>query len=212
MHQPLVVGVAGGSGSGKSTLTRALQRHFPQQCQVVYHDRYYRDHADLSFEQRCQVNYDEPEAFDNALFVTHLQQLIAGQAVDCPHYDFPTHRRTAQVTRLQCAPVIVVEGILILAIREIRELLDIKIFVDTDADVRLLRRIRRDYVERGRDFESVATQYLSTVKPMHALHVAPSKAMADIIIPEGGHNLVALEMLVHRINSALGYPKGEFRA
>lgn len=208
MQQPLVVGVAGGTGSGKSTLTRAIQRHFPHQCQVVYHDSYYRDHPELTYEQRCKVNYDEPDAFENDLLVSHLQALIAGQTVECPVYDFPTHRRASETTMLQPAPVIIVEGILIFAIPQILQLLDIKLFVDTDADVRLLRRIRRDFVERGRDFESVATQYLSTVKPMHALHVEPSKRMADIVIPEGGYNVVALEMLVHRINSALGYPEG----
>lgn len=202
MAQTLVVGVAGGTGSGKTTLTRALVDRFPGQTSVIFHDNYYRRHDDLTYEERSKLNYDAPEAFDNELMVAQLRDLIAGKAIECPVYDYSVHNRSDETLRIEPAPVLIVEGILILAEPAIRDLIDIKLFVDTDADVRIVRRIKRDVIERGRTVESVEKQYLTTVKPMHDLYVEPSKRKADLIIPEGGHNLVALEMLVHRIARA----------
>lgn len=170
---------------------------------MIFHDNYYRAHDELAYEERCLLNYDHPDAFDNALMVRQLERLVAGQAVDGPVYDYSAHNRSSQTTRIQPAPVVIVEGILIYAEPAICDLIDIKVFVDTDADVRILRRIKRDVVERGRTLESVERQYLTTVKPMHELYVEPSKRNADLIIPEGGHNLVALDMLVHRISQAI---------
>jgi uridine kinase len=199
----LVVGVAGGTGSGKTTLTNRLLERFSGEASVIFHDNYYRAHDELAYEERCLLNYDHPDAFDNALMVRQLERLVAGQAVDGPVYDYSAHNRSSQTTRIQPAPVVIVEGILIYAEPAICDLIDIKVFVDTDADVRILRRIKRDVVERGRTLESVERQYLTTVKPMHELYVEPSKRNADLIIPEGGHNLVALDMLVHRISQAI---------
>ena len=199
----LVVGVAGGTGSGKTTLTRALIERFPGKTSVVFHDNYYNQHDELSYGERSKLNYDAPEAFDNELMVKQVKTLIAGKPIDCPVYDYSLHNRSAETLRIEPAPVLIVEGILIFAEPEIRDLIDIKLYVDTDADVRILRRIKRDVVERGRTLESVEKQYLETVKPMHELYVEPSKAHADLIIPEGGHNLVALDMLIHRIDREL---------
>jgi len=202
--RPLVIGIAGGTGSGKTTLTRALIESFEEQVAVVFHDNYYKKNDHLTYEERCLLNYDAPDAFDNDLLVKQLDALIEGQTIECPVYDFSDHNRSEETLMVQTRPIIIVEGILIFAEPAIRERLDIKLFVDTDADVRILRRMRRDVVERGRSIESVQTQYLETVKPMHELYVEPSKRYADIIVPEGGTNLVALDMLVHRINSQLG--------
>ena len=177
---------------------------FPGRSSVIFHDNYYKAHDDLAYEERCLLNYDHPDAFDNDLMVEHLRRLTSGVPVDCPVYDYASHNRSDATVRIEPAPVIVVEGILIYAEPAICDLLDIKIFVDTDADVRILRRIKRDVVERGRTLESVEKQYLTTVKPMHELYVAPSKRNADIIIPEGGHNLVALDMLINRVERAIG--------
>ena len=201
----LVVGVAGGTGSGKTTLTRALIERFPGKTSVIFHDNYYRQHDELSYEERCKLNYDAPEAFDNDLMVQQLKELTAGRAVQCPVYDYTVHNRSEETILIEPAPVLIVEGILIFAEPEICDLIDIKLFVDTDADVRILRRIKRDVVERGRTLESVEKQYLTTVKPMHELYVEPSKGRADLIIPEGGHNLVALYMLIHRIDRQLAH-------
>lgn len=202
--RPLAIGIAGGTGSGKTTLTRALIESFEEQVAVVFHDNYYKKNDHLTYEERCLLNYDAPDAFDNDLLVKQLDALIEGQTIECPVYDFSDHNRSEETLMVQTRPIIIVEGILIFAEPAIRERLDIKLFVDTDADVRILRRMRRDVVERGRSIESVQTQYLETVKPMHELYVEPSKRYADIIVPEGGTNLVALDMLVHRINSQLG--------
>lgn len=202
--RPLVIGIAGGTGSGKTTLTRALIESFEEQVAVVFHDNYYKKNDHLTYEERCLLNYDAPDAFDNNLLVKQLDALIEGQTIECPVYDFSDHNRSEETLMVQTRPIIIVEGILIFAEPAIRERLDIKLFVDTDADVRILRRMRRDVVERGRSIESVQTQYLETVKPMHELYVEPSKRYADIIVPEGGTNLVALDMLVHRIKSQLG--------
>lgn len=201
--KPLVIGIAGGTGSGKTTLTRELIARFDERVAVIFHDNYYKRHDELAFEERCALNYDAPEAFDNDLLVQQLDALIAGEAVQCPVYDFADHNRSDRTLTVESQPIVIVEGILIFAAREICSRLDIKLFVDTDADVRILRRIKRDVLERGRSMESVEAQYLTTVKPMHELYVEPSKRNADLIIPEGGGNLVALDMLVHRIQRQL---------
>lgn len=202
--RPLVIGIAGGTGSGKTTLTRELIRHFPTRVSVIYHDNYYKRHDDLTYEERCALNYDAPEAFDNELIVKQLKQLMAGQAIECPIYDYTIHNRSDGTRTIDPAPVIIVEGILIFCFPLLCDLFDIKLFVDTDADVRILRRMKRDVHERGRTLESVETQYLTTVKPMHELHVEPSKRKADLIIPEGGRNFVALDMLIKRVERHLG--------
>lgn len=201
--KPLVIGIAGGTGSGKTTLTRELIASFDEHVSVVFHDNYYKRRDELSYEERCQLNYDAPEAFDNELLVKHLDQLAAGGSIECPLYDYADHNRSDETMIIESQPIVIVEGILIFAEEEICRRCDIKLFVDTDADVRILRRIKRDVLERGRSVESVESQYLSTVKPMHELYVEPSKRRADLIIPEGGGNLVALDMLIHRINRQL---------
>ena len=193
------VGVAGGTGSGKTTLTRALLDRFSGQSSVVFMDNYYKDQSHLTWDERVVTNYDAPEAFDVELMAEHLRQLRAGQAIDCPVYNFAEHNRAAETVRVAPSPVLVVEGILLFALPELTEQLDLKLFVDTDADVRILRRIQRDVVERGRSLASVEEQYLKTVKPMHELYVDPSKRSADLIIPEGGRNIVALDTLINRI-------------
>lgn len=200
----LVIGIAGGTGSGKTTLTQALIDAFPGQTSVVYHDNYYRAFPDLSREERKGLNWDAPAAFDNELMVSQLKALIAGHSIECPIYDYSIYNPSDETQHIDPAAVIIVEGILILADPAICGLLDIKLFVDTDADVRILRRIKRDVVERGRSLESVERQYLETVKPMHELYVEPSKHNADIIVPEGGRNLVALDMLIHRVAGQIG--------
>ena len=195
----LIIGIAGGSGSGKSTITRILTSKFPGHVTVLNHDNYYKAQHEKPFEERVKVNYDAPEAFDTALMIEDLRKLKAGQAIDCPVYDYSIHDRTDETKHIEPADVIFVDGILILENEELRNLMDIKIFVDTDADERVLRRILRDVKERKRTLDSVIGQYLATVKPMHELYVEPSKKFADLIIPEGGHNLVALELLEKRI-------------
>ena len=200
----LVIGIAGGTGSGKTTLTHALIDAFPGKTSVVYHDNYYRAFPDLTYEERKRVNWDSPDAFDSELMAAQLRELISGRAIECPIYDYSIYNPSDRTTRIEPAPVIIVEGILIFAEKAICDLLDIKIFVDTDADIRILRRIKRDVIERGRTIESVEKQYVDTVKPMHELYVQPSKHNADIIVPEGGRNLVALDMLFHRIRGQIG--------
>lgn len=204
----MIVGIAGGTGSGKTTLTDRLKERFGRDVSVVYHDSYYKAHDDLPFEERCRLNYDHPDSFDTALMVEHLKALRTGHAVDCPTYDYTVHNRAKETVRVEPARVILVEGILIFENQPLRELMDIKIFVDTDADTRILRRILRDVKERGRSLDSVVNQYLTTVKPMHEAFVEPSKKYADLIVPEGGHNLVALDMIVQRID---GHIQGRSR-
>lgn len=199
----MVIGIAGGTGSGKTTLTRAIEKQFAPNTAVVFHDSYYRPNDHLPMEERAKLNYDHPDAFDNDLMVAQLLQLIAGEPIDAPTYDYAQHTRSKETVRIDPAPVILVEGIVLFVDERICDLFDVKIFVDTDADVRILRRVKRDVVERGRSIESVEAQYLATVKPMHELYVAPSKRRADIIVPEGGRNIVALEMLFHRIQNEL---------
>ena len=199
----LVIGIAGGTGSGKSTLMQQLVEHFGADVTVLSHDNYYRRRDDMPFEERCKVNYDEPAALETDLMARHLDMLRHGQAIDCPVYDFTMHNRSGETVRIEPKRVIIVEGILIFEDKQLRDLMDIKIFVDTDADVRLCRRIRRDVRERGRTLESVIEQYQATVKPMHEKYVEPSKRYAHIVVPEGGKNAVALEMIAGRIRRHL---------
>lgn len=199
----MVLGIAGGTGSGKTTLTKRLKERFGDQISVISHDNYYKRQDELTYEQRCLTNYDHPNAFETELMVEHIKTLKAGETVLCPVYDFSQHNRSDDFIQIHPAPVILVEGILIFASPELCDLMDIKVFVDTDADVRILRRIVRDVKKRGRTLDSVVTQYLTTVKPMHEQFVEPSKRRADLIIPEGGKNAVAVEMLIHRLESHL---------
>ncbi len=203
MEDIMIIGIAGGTGSGKTTITNTLVERFGGHVSVVHHDNYYRALHHLSFEERCLLNYDHPDSFETDLMIRHLSQLKAGQSVQCPIYDYAIHDRLEQTVEIVPTRVIIVEGILIFADSRLCDLMDIKIFVDTDADVRILRRIQRDVQERGRSLESVIHQYLTTVKPMHEQFVEPSKRRADIIIPEGGQNQVALEMVVQRVRAHL---------
>ena len=199
----LVIGIAGGTGSGKTTLMKNLMGRFGDEITVMSHDNYYRAHNELPYEQRCKLNYDEPAAFETELMVEHLHKLRCGQAVDCPVYDFTVHNRSTEVLHLEPRSVVMVEGILIFQNKALRDLMDIKIFVDTDADIRLCRRIKRDVNKRGRTIESVLTQYQQTVKPMHDQYVEPSKRFADLVVLEGGKNLVALDMIINRLQRHL---------
>ena len=203
MENILVIGIAGGSGSGKTTLMKNLIAGFPDKITVVSHDNYYKRHDEMTYEERCLINYDEPAAFDTPLMVYQLEQLRRGQAVDCPVYDYTIHNRSDETVRIEPQRVIIVEGILIFEDEALRNLMDIKIFVDTDADIRLCRRIKRDVNKRGRTVESVITQYQTTVKPMHEKYVEPSKKYANLIVLEGGKNWVALEMIMDRIRRHL---------
>ena len=203
MENILVIGIAGGTGSGKTTLMNNLIDQFRDHVTLLSHDNYYKRHDDLTYEQRCQLNYDEPAALETDLMAAHLDQLRRGEAIDCPVYDFTQHNRSDKTIRIVPRKVIIVEGILIFENKELRDLMDIRIFVDTDADVRLCRRILRDVEERGRSLESVLSQYQNTVKPMHEMYVEPSKKFANIIVPEGGENFVALDMIMGRIQRHL---------
>lgn len=199
----LVIGIAGGTASGKTTLMKNLINEFQGKVTVLSHDNYYKRHDDMLYEERCKLNYDEPTAFDTSLMVYHLDQLRHGYPIECPVYDFTVHNRSEETIRLVPHKVIIVEGILIFENEELRNLMDIKIFVDTDADIRLCRRIKRDVNKRGRSLESVLEQYRNTVKPMHERYVEPSKKYADIVVPEGGKNLVALGMITGHIRRYL---------
>lgn len=199
----LVIGIAGGTGSGKTTLMKRIMERYADQVTVLSHDNYYKRHDELSYEQRCLLNYDEPAALETDLMAAHLDKLRHGEAIDCPVYDFTLHNRSAEMVHIVPKKVIIVEGILIFENKALRDLMDIRIFVDTDADIRLCRRIKRDVNKRGRTLESVLTQYQETVKPMHDLYVEPSKKFASIIVPEGGKNLVALDMILGRIQRHL---------
>ena len=203
MEKILVIGIAGGTGSGKTTLMKNLIARFGDVVTVLSHDNYYRRHDELTYEERCQLNYDEPAAMETELMVQHLDALRHGQEIDCPVYDFTVHNRSDETIRVVPKKVIIVEGILIFADEALRDLMDIKIFVDTDADVRLCRRIKRDVNKRGRSLESVLTQYQTTVKPMHEKYVEPSKKYANLVVPEGGKNFVALDMIMDRIQRHL---------
>ena len=195
----LVIGIAGGTGSGKTTLMKNIINRFGDVVTVLSHDNYYRRHDELTYEERCKINYDEPAALETDLMARHLDLLRQGKTIECPVYDFTQHNRSNDTIAIVPKSVIIVEGILIFENQSLRDLMDIKIFVDTDADVRLCRRIKRDVNKRGRTLESVLTQYQETVKPMHEKYVEPSKKFADIVVPEGGKNLVALDMIMGRI-------------
>jgi uridine kinase len=204
--RPFVVGVAGGTGSGKTTVSRRIQETVgAEQLAYLQHDSYYHDHSHLAPDERARCNYDHPDSLDTALLISHLHLLGGWQPVQVPVYDFATHSRLPQTQLVKPAPVILVEGILLFAERELRELMDMRIYVDTDADIRFIRRLHRDVNERGRSLESVISQYLSTVRPMHLEFVEPSKRYADIIVPEGGNNLVAMQMIVSRIQAILAH-------
>ena len=200
----ITIGIAGGTGSGKTTITRKIMREFGDDVAVIYHDNYYKAHNDMTYEQRAKLNYDHPNAFDTDMMLSHLRALRRGETVRCPVYDYTVHNRSSKTITVKPSRVLVVEGILIFSDRRLCDELDIKLFVDTDADVRILRRIVRDVRDRGRSLDSVVNQYLTTVKPMHEQFVEPSKRNADIIIPEGGHNTVAMDMVMVRIRGYLG--------
>ncbi len=200
----LTIGIAGGTGSGKTTITRRIVKEFGGDVSVIYHDNYYKAHDEMPYSQRCKLNYDHPDAFDTELMIEHIKSLKGGEKILCPVYDYTVHNRSDKTVEICPAKVLIVEGILIFADKQLRDEMDIKLFVDTDADVRILRRIVRDVRDRGRSLESVVNQYLNTVKPMHEQFVEPSKRCADVIIPEGGRNAVALSMVMERIRAYLG--------
>ena len=195
----IIIGIAGGTGSGKTTLTRHLKEHFGPDVAVVGHDSYYKRQEGKTYEERALQNYDHPSAFDTDLLIQHLRELKEGRPIQCPVYSYVDHNRTDQTVEILPTKVLIVEGILIFQNPTLREMFDIKIFVETDADERILRRCLRDVEERGRTLRSVVAQYLTTVKPMHEQYVEPSRKYADIIVLEGGHNLVALEMIMQLI-------------
>ncbi len=203
MEKVMTIGIAGGTGSGKTTITKKLIQRFGGDVSVIYHDNYYKAHHSMPYEERARLNYDHPDAFDTDMLIQAVKELKQGRSVECPVYDYTIHDRSDRTLTVRPARVIVVEGILIFQSRELCRQMDIKIFVDTDADVRIIRRIVRDVRDRGRSLESVVGQYLNTVKPMHEQFVEPSKRNADIIIPEGGHNQVAMEMVMERVRAHL---------
>ena len=209
MENILVIGIAGGSGSGKTTLMKNLVSRFGDVVTVLSHDNYYRRHDELPYEERCKLNYDEPAAFETDLMVRQLGLLRQGIAIDCPVYDFTVHNRSNETIHVVPKRVIIVEGILIFENEELRNLMDIRIFVDTDADIRLCRRVKRDVNKRGRTLESVLQQYQQTVKPMHEKYVEPSKKYANLVVLEGGKNLVALDMIMGRIQRHLDETEGK---
>ena len=203
MKDVIVIGIAGGTCSGKSTLIKKIKEEFGDAITMLSHDFYYKAHNDIPFEERKKLNYDHPDSFDTDLMIGHIKQLIDGESIERPVYDFTIHNRIDETVTVKPSKVIVVEGILIFENKELRDMCDIKVFIDTDADVRIIRRIVRDVHERGRTLDSVVTQYLTTVKLMHEQFVEPSKKYVDVIIPEGGYNKVALEMLNERIHALL---------
>ena len=200
--KPMIIGIAGGSGSGKSTFTNRLKDRFGDQVAVLYHDNYYRAHDDMPFEERKKLNYDHPDALETELLVEHLKQLKEGHTIECPTYNYSLHNRAKETIVVEPKPVILLEGILVLCDRQLRNMLDIKIYVDADADERILRRIVRDTKERGRDLENIIDQYLATVKPMHNIHVEPTKVYADIIT-NSGMNDVAFDLVSSKIQAFL---------
>jgi uridine kinase len=203
MKNTIVIGIAGGTGSGKTTLINRIKKEFDNEITILSHDFYYKENSHLPFEERAKLNYDHPNSFETPLMVEHIKQLKKGESIERPVYDFVIHNRKSETETVEPAKVIIVEGILIFENKELLDLFDIKVFIDTDADVRIIRRILRDVRERGRSLDSVINQYLTTVKLMHEEFVEPSKKNADIIIPEGGYNIVALQMLSDRIKALL---------
>ena len=203
MENILVIGIAGGSGSGKTTLMNNIVSRFTEDITVLSHDSYYRRHDEMTYEERCQLNYDEPAALETELMVRHLDSLRNGEAIDCPVYDFTVHNRSDATQRIEPSRIIIVEGILIFENEALRDLMDIRIFVDTDADIRLCRRVKRDVNKRGRSLESVLTQYQQTVKPMYEKYVEPSKKYAHILVPEGGKNTIAQEFIISLLEKHL---------
>lgn len=197
----IVIGIAGGSGSGKTTLTQKIIEHFGDRIAIVHHDNYYKGYTDLTYEQRSQINFDHPDSFDTDLMIEDIKKLKNGETIHCPVYDYTIHNRSKEVLTIQPRPIVLIEGILIFADPKLCELMDIKIFVDTDADIRLVRRIRRDMRLRGRSLDSILNQYVATVKPMHDIYVEPSKKTADIVVQEGGKNAVAFDMIVNRLEA-----------
>lgn len=204
MKKPILIGITGGTGSGKSTIADEIFNSFNEDCiAMIQQDAYYKDQKHLTMEERVKTNYDHPRAFDNDLLIEHLKALMNGESIEKPIYDFTVHTRADETTTVNPRDIIIVEGILILEDPRIRELLDIKVYVDTDADIRILRRMVRDIDERGRTVESVIEQYLSVVRPMHMQFIEPTKRYADIIVPEGGRNKVAIDILVSKIKDIL---------
>lgn len=199
----VIIGIAGGTGSGKTTLTNQLKKQFSEKVSIVYHDDYYKRNDGISLEERKKINYDSPSAFDTDMLVEDLKKLKKGETVYCPVYDYTVHNRSDKTRMIEPADVIIVEGILVFQSKALRELMDIKIFVDTDADERVIRRILRDAGERGRSLESIVTQYRTTVKPMHEKYIEPSKKYADIIVVGGGKNLVAFDMISTKVQQLL---------
>ncbi|MBR0163754.1 MAG: uridine kinase [Lachnospiraceae bacterium] len=203
MNNILMIGIAGGTGSGKTTITRKIMERFGEEVTVINHDNYYKSHHDLTYEERTKLNYDHPNAFDTDMMVDDLQKIRDGKEIACPIYDYTIHDRSENTLTIRPSNIVVIEGILIFHEESLRRLMDIRLFVDTDADERILRRILRDVNERGRTLDSVINQYLTTVKPMHEAFVEPSKRYADVIIPVGGENEVALDMVLGRIAAHL---------
>ena len=208
MNDVLIIGIAGGSGSGKTTLTNQIASQFQEHVTVL---NYYKAHDDMTYEERTSLNYDHPNAFDTELMIEHLKELKAGHPIQCPIYDYKVHNRSKDTITIVPSKVVIVEGILIFENKELCKMMDVRVFVDTDPDVRLIRRIQRDVMERARSLESVINQYINTVKPMHEQFVEPSKKNANIIIPEGGYNKIAMEMLQNHINSHLKQTAQETR-
>lgn len=203
MGDYLVIGIAGGSGSGKTTLTNQIAAQFLEQVTVIKHDNYYKAHDDMDYDERSRLNYDHPNAFDTELMIEHLRALKQGKSIECPIYDYTIHNRSKDTITIVPNKVIIVEGILIFENKDLCDLMDIRIFVDTDADLRIIRRIQCDVMERARSLESVINQYIETVKPMHEQYVEPSKKNANVIVPEGGYNQAAMEMIRNHIKNHL---------
>jgi len=201
---PVIIGIAGGSGSGKTTVALRVREACPgQTIQIIHHDSYYHDNSHLPLEQRAEINYDHPNAFETELLIAHLRELQAGRTVQVPCYDYAIHSRLAETETCEPADIVFVEGILVLETQALRELMDIRLFIDVDADERVLRRMKRDTTKRGRTMESVMQQYLNVVRPMHLQFVSPSKRYAHLIIPEGGHNKVAIDLIATKIQNII---------
>lgn len=201
--KPYIVGVAGGSASGKTEIVKTLKKYFEDKIEIIEHDNYYFAHDDLTMEERASLNYDHPQSFETDLLIEHVKKIINNEEINIPTYDFTIHTRSSDTLKKVPKPIVIVEGILVLENEELRNLMDMKVFVDCDGDVRLKRRITRDVVERDRTIESILTQYMETVKPMHELFVEPSKKFADLIVPKGGKNKVAIEVLINHLATKL---------